>query len=92
MDMFSPARRFVKQDLKAIDIIAKLSPVPAPAWAEMVLVPDNPGRPADRPSGIVLSSSNTALKSKVKMFYTINRTQKYCLVLALQPLINSSPI
>ena len=36
--------------------IAKLSPVPAPAWADMVLVPDNLGRP----SGIVLSSYNTA--------------------------------
>ena len=49
-------------------IIAKLSPVPAPARAEMVLVPDNPGRPADdRPSGIVLSSLNSPLTSKAKL-------------------------
>ena len=46
---------------------------PGSAWAELVLVPDNPGRPtdrpadrpADRPSGIVLSRANTAWRSKV---------------------------
>ena len=26
------------------------TPAPASAWAELVLVPNNPGRPADRPA------------------------------------------
>ena len=52
------------------------APISVSAWAEIILVPDNPGKPAEWPSGIVIFSSNTAFKSKLKVFYSMNRTLK----------------
>ena len=37
-------------DVQVNVLVAKLRPVLATAWAEMVLVPDNPGRPTGRPT------------------------------------------
>ena len=52
------------------------APISVSAWAEIILVPDNPGKPAEWPSGIVIFRSNTAFKSKLKVFYSMNRTLK----------------
>jgi len=52
--------------------IAKLSPVPASAWADMVLVPDNPGRPTIPNTGPYLEAINHFEPYLTKQFRSNN--------------------
>ena len=67
---------------KSVITLPSSALAPASAWAELVLFPDNPGRPADRPtadgrpSGIVLFSANTAWRSKEKLLVYMNKPQQ----------------
>ena len=45
--------------------------------AEVVIFPASPGRPAGRPSRIVLSKHNTSLLPKVKLFNLTSRAHKW---------------
>ena len=54
-------------------IFAKLSPSPGSNWAEAGSIPSFSGRPAGRPSGIVLSRPSMTLTSKAKLLISMVR-------------------
>ena len=65
-------------------IIAKLSPspsfIPAGGWGGYI---SSFSSPAGRPSRIVLSGNNTALKPKLKMYNLTSRTQTHKCIMTL---------
>ena len=61
MKTINKRTEMVKELKDVIELLPSSALAPASDWAELVLFPLNPGRP----SGIVLSSANTAWRSKV---------------------------
>ena len=66
-----------------IEVFAKLSPSPSSNWAVAGSIPSFSVRPSGRPSRIVLFRPSMTLASKVKLFISIVRLQKYVQTLTL---------